>query len=161
MKDNILLVGLHYEFTGQVAKDLSNKFDMFFLDVNQLIEYSLIDTKNIQLICGKDYFENQKKQVILSVKQYENTIINFPYSVYLEDNMVKEMSENAFVIYLKLTKSQIKKLNKENGEFNIEELAFAEISKLLEKKSDLSIKCADLSVENAINSIIDAMKQKL
>ena len=68
--------------------------------------------------------------------------------------MAKEMSENAFVIYLKLTKTQIKKLNKENGEFNIEELAFAEISKLLEKKSDLSIKCADLSVENT-------MKQKL
>ena len=159
MKGNILFVGLDYEFTKSVARELSNVFDMFFLDVNDLIEYSLIDVKNVKDVCGIEYLEKEKKRVALSVSHYENTVINFPYSVFIEKGMSEELSKSTLTIFLNLNKQELTKLNDKNdNSLSIELITFKELSTHLERKVDISVKCNSIKVENWIESVVGAIE---
>ena len=160
MKSNILLVGLDYDFIKNVANELANKFDMFFLDVNDLIEYNLIDTKNVKVTCGVEYFEKVEKKIALSVAEYENTVINFPYSLFLNANFSNILSERALTIFIKMDKETLVKENFRKGEnkLSIEILTCDELNKLLEEKVDLTVGNSTLNTKICIDDIVEKLK---
>lgn len=161
MKSNILLVGLDYDFIKSVANELANKFDMFFLDVNDLIEYNLIDTKNVKVTCGVEYFEKVEKKIALSVTEYENTVINFPYSLFLNANFSNVLSKRALTIFIKMDKETLAKENFKNGQnkLSIEILTSDELNKLLEEKVDLVVENSTLNTKICIDDIIEKLKE--
>ena len=160
MKSNILLVGLDYDFIKNVANELANKFDMFFLDVNDLIEYNLIDTKNVKVTCGVEYFEKVEKKIALSVAEYENTVINFPYSLFLNANFANILSQRALTIFIKMDKETLVKENFRKGEnkLSIEILTCDELNKLLEEKVDLTVGNSTLNTKICIDDIVEKLK---
>lgn len=161
MKSNILLVGLDYDFIKSVANELANKFDMFFLDVNDLIEYNLIDTKNVKVTCGVEYFEKVEKKIALSVTEYENTVINFPYSLFLNANFSNVLSKRALTIFIKMDKETLAKENFKKGQnkLSIEILTSDELNKLLEEKVDLVVENSTLNTKICIDDIIEKLKE--
>ena len=161
MKSNILLVGLDYDFVKSVANELANKFDMFFLDVNDLIEYNLIDTKNVKVTCGVEYFEKVEKKIALSVTEYEKTVINFPYSLFLNANFSNVLSKRALTIFIKMDKETLAKENFKKGQnkLSIEILTSDELNKLLEEKVDLVVENSTLNTKICIDDIIEKLKE--
>lgn len=159
MKSNIIVVGLNYDFSKCVAKELSNFFDMFFLDANDLIEYSLIDAKNMQLICGIEYYEKEKRKIIVGINQYENTIVNIPHNILLEGDTILKLRQNAIIIYLEISKSLIEKEQSKNGNFTTETIAYKELNFLLKQKADVSIDCATLSVKSTLEKVILKLRE--
>ena len=161
MKSNILLVGLDYNFVKNVANELANKFEMYFLDVNDLIEYNLIDTKNVKVTCGVEYFEKVEKKIALSVTEYENTVINFPYSLFLNANFCNLLSKRALTIFIKMDKETLVKENFRNGEnkLSIEILTCEELNKLLSEKVDIVVENSTLNTKICIDDIIQKLKE--
>lgn len=160
MKSNILLVGLDYNFVKSVARELANKLDMFFLDVNDLIEYNLIDAKNVKVKCGVEYFEKVEKKIALSVGEYENTVINFPYSLFLNANFSNILSQRALIIFIKMDKETLVKENFKNNQntLSLEILTCDELNKLLIEKSDIVVENSTLNTKICIDDIIKNLK---
>ena len=161
MKSNILLVGLDYDFVKSVANELANKFDMFFLDVNDLIEYNLMDTKNVKVTCGIEYFEKVEKKIALSVAEYENTVINFPYSLFLNANFSNILSKRAITIFIKMDKETLVKENfrRKENKLSIEILTCEELNKLLTEKAEMVVENSTLNTKICIDDIINELKK--
>ena len=155
------MVGLDYEFIKSVANELANKFDMFFLDVNDLIEYNLMDTKNVKVTCGVEYFEKVEKKIALSVAEYENTVINFPYSLFLNANFSKVLSKRALTIFIKMDKETLVKENFRKGDnkLSIEILTCEELNKLLSEKVDIVVENTTLNTKICIDDIVEKLQQ--
>lgn len=160
MKSNILLVGLDYNFIKNVAGELANKLDMFFLDVNDLIEYNLIDAKNVRVKCGVEYFEKVEKKIALSVAEYENTVINFPYSLFLNANFSSILAKRALIIFIKMDKETLVKENFKNNKnsLSLEILTCDELNKLLSEKTDIVVENSTLNTKICIDDIIEKLK---
>ena len=161
MKSNILFVGLNYEFIKKISKEICDGFDMFFLDVNALIEYNLAAKQNIEELCGIDYLNKEREAIILSVNNYENSVVCVPYSIFLENGIAKELKNNAIVVYLKLPKKVLNKQNETEGGLLTECIAFEEFDKLLAKNADVVVKCKNDSVKDCINLTLEELKRVL
>lgn len=163
MRGNILFVGLDYEHIKKIANQISQKFDMFFLDVKDLIQYNLIDTKNVKSICGEEYLQKEENKIALSVKNYVNTLINFPHELFLKDHNSNQLKESAITIYLRLDKKTLNNLNKTKNATNnldLSLIAFKELDKIIASSVDFVVNISDDEKES-IESILKEMKSKL
>lgn len=156
MRGNILIVGLDYQFVKDVAYELSKEVDMFFLDVNDLLEYRIIDKQNMQLVCGMEYFEKEQRKIIMGVTKYENTIVNFPYSKILNEEYAEEILSKTKFVYLKLTKKNLECLNKQKNEENkldLELITYKEFNSLLSKKADYVVSLQSTDKKDAVSKL--------
>lgn len=138
MKRNYILVGLDYDFIKNVAQKLTTDLNLYFLDVNDLIEYCMVNSGQVKDVCGLEYYEKEQKKIVQSATDYENTIINFPYSLILNDEYFKLLN-NSFIIFVDLDKTMLEEINKNKQEDNnltIELLTHAELTTLLKQKAN-------------------------
>lgn len=162
MKSNILLVGLDYDFIKDVANALAGKFDMFYLDVKDLIEYTLIDAKDVQVKCGLEYFKKIETKIALSAAEYENTVINFPYELFLNANFSNILGKRAVTIFIKMDKETLIKDNFKNAEksvLSIEILTCDELNKMLTNKTDIQVEHDALDINMCVDDIIKKLKE--
>ena len=152
MRNNILFVGLDYAFTGKVAIKISEITDMFFLDVNKLIEYSLIDIKNVEVVCGVNYLNNQKKSIAQGVAKYENTISNFPQSLFLTRGVASKLKQSCVIVYIKLPKNKIKKISP------MDLIVYDEINETLQRRADIVINCQSKNIEDAVGLVVQQLQ---
>ena len=157
----MLFTKILFHFVKNVANELAKKFDMFFLDVKDLIEYNLMDTKNVKVTCGLEYFEKVEKKIALSVTEYENTVINFPYSLFLNANFSNLLSRRALTVFIKMDKETLVKENFRKGEnkLSIEILTCNELNKLLQEKVDIVVENSTLNTKICIDDIVSKMKK--
>lgn len=85
MKPNVILIGFDQIFNKKIGMYLADKLDMFFVDVEELIEYNLINSKEALLKCGRDYIEKEERKTVRSVSEYENTIASISYDIFLNN----------------------------------------------------------------------------
>ena len=101
-KKNICVIGMSPEFADSIAELLADKLDMFFANVNDLIEFDLIDVAETEVVCGRDYLLKIEQKKVKEVCSYENTIVTMDYSILNDDENIKTIKENCLLIYLKL-----------------------------------------------------------
>ena len=83
------------------------------------------------------YASKEEKAIAISAKNYENTIINFPYSLFLNNEIAGEVTVNALVIFVQLNKESLEKLNQTKNETNnltTQIIAANELNKIISKK---------------------------
>ena len=105
---------------------------MFFLDVQDLINYSLIDPKNVELVCGIDY--------------YEKNITSNALIIFIDIN------KKALEEYSKSAKVQNNLL--------VEILAYEELTKVIKQRAEIIIPCNEYNVSSCVNEIKKAIKNK-
>lgn len=160
MKSNMLLVGLDYGFTKCVANELSGIFDMRYLDVKDLIAYSFVNADDVLEKLGIEYYNNQVHKIILSTAEYENTIINIPYDLFLSDNICETLATSCLTIFVDLDKQSIIANDKNNDESHkntVATIAYEEFCELLKQKTDICVTCDD-NAKNATEKIIEQLK---
>lgn len=160
MVKNVVLVGLCYNFVGNVANTLAEKTGKFFLDVNKLIEYSLIDIERAKLICGLDYIQKEQSKIIKSLKNYENTIINLPYD-FLLNNEFDDVFKDSYIIFINLSKDVLLNINKgleDNFNLNVDLMVFDEICKLITGRANLTINSSE-NIENCVKELQKNLEQ--
>lgn len=164
MKSNILLVGLDYEFIKILALKLADYFDMHYLDVQDLIEYSLMDKENIKVKCGIEYLEKEEQKIARSVQSYENTIINFPYSLYLKNSNHIYLQDTAITIFIKINNTYLYNLNSKKDLINqltLEIITQNELNQVLENKTNINIDIKNLNENECVKQIIEKLKETL
>ena len=161
MKNNICIFGMVKDYTSKVAKRVADKFEMFFADVDALIEFDLINTNMVKDICGKEYLEKQERKKVKQVATFENTLITLRFALLNDDSNLKVLNENCLMIYLKLDKPTYdKKLGRnKNDKLNklINLSVFDERNKILEEKADLIVDCSELDMLKSAKLIKDTI----
>ena len=164
MKSNILLVGLDYDFIKALALKLADCFDMHYLDVKDLIEYSLMDKENMKIKCGLEYVEKQEQKIAKSVGEYENAIINFPYEFYIKNNNHIYLQDNSITIFIKINKNFLHNLNSKKDEANqlvVELITENELSEMLQNKTEAYVNIKSLNEDECVKDIIEKLKETL
>lgn len=110
MKINIVIIGLNYEYNLDICDMLADKTGMFFLDVNQFLNYSLLSRKNMEELCGIEYLEQQEDSVVKSCSEFENSVICMPHMYFLRNEQYKNF-DGSVIIYIRNSKEYLEKLN--------------------------------------------------
>ncbi len=159
MRSNIVIVGLDYEQSKVVANSLSLALDMFFLDINDLIVYSLKNKDDIISKVGIDYYNKQIKKLVQGACDYENTVINVPYDLLLDSANSAYLQSTAKVVYLNMSKAQLANLNKKKNvtsKLDIQLIAYEEFSTQLKNLSDIVV-----NYDSNVDKVIDEIKAKI
>lgn len=160
VKQNVLFVGLSDQYARSVAECIADKLGLYFLDLDQLIDYSIIDKYNVKKVCGIKYLEDEEKRVITSVNDYERTVISVKYGTFVKYNNI--FSEKTLVVYLKLNHKTLNKLNeKESINVGINDIIFEERNKYLKKNCDIVFNCDILNLESDLDKLLNEIKGKL
>ena len=116
MKNNIIVLCLSNNYSKKICQKLSNELDMFFVDVNDILEYEMINDNMLQS-AGKDYFERQQVKTIKSLAQYDNSLLRANIELILKDNNIQVFRQNCLTLYIKLSKSLLNQFeSKDNFE---------------------------------------------
>jgi len=159
MKTNICVYGLTEDYVKKIAKRVSNKFEMFFADVDALIEFDLINTQMVEEVCGKEYLEKLERKKVKNTATFENTLLSLKFSLINDEMNRKVLDENCLMVYIKLNEESFeKKLSKSSKEkLNriLSMAVFKERDKLLESYADIVVDCSDLNVYSATAKVQD------
>ena len=160
IKENILFVGLADQYVRNVAINIADNLGLYFLDLEQLIDYSIIDKHNVEKICGIKYLEDEEKRVVKSVNDYEKTVISTKFSTFVKYSNI--ISNKNLIIYLKLNLCEVNKLNT-NLEVNVgvNDIIFEERDKYLKKNCDMVFNCDILNFENNIEKLLKTIKGQI
>lgn len=156
-KSLILISGLLGKFNKEVGFLLSDLLDMYYLDVNSLIEYELADKNNIIDKCGIEYFNNLESKVIEKAFSYENTIITLDYDMLA--NHGKNYLDRVISFYLAFSKQYIQ--NKNNKVNVVDRMAFPDRDKLLSKLCNYKLNLNKRNKNIAVNEIIKTLKEEI
>lgn len=145
MKPNLVVVGFEYEFNKKLCIYLADKLDMFFVDVKELIEYDLVNSKEALLRCGKEYIEKEERKTVRNVSEYENTVVNIPYDLFVNNRDF--FKNNNINIFIKPFKAD-----------DIDMLVMEDRIALLKNDYKIFIENSENSVESCYNKIITKLK---
>lgn len=158
VKTNICIVGLYQPLIKEIAKSFSDKTEMFFADVDDLIQFDLQDIARATEICGADYVKKIERGKVKNVCSYENTCITLNTYLLNESSNYDMIQSSAVIIYLRLDKKEYaKKLGnnpKEKSLLKIDTEMFEVRDKLLRQKSDIVINCDGMDTSSAVNEIM-------
>lgn len=158
-KANICIIGLSKQFTDDVGKQLSIKMDMFYANVQEIIEFELMDISNVEKICGVDYLLKEEKSIIKRLCTYDNTIINLQYSNLNQEENLEFVKNNCLIIYLRMSeKRYLQELEKDNvtsNEKSIDKDVFYDRDYICGKMADITVNCEQYNNKELTDIIIE------
>lgn len=162
MKTNITILSGLNDYKKKIAKLLSNKLDMFYVDVNELMEFNLVNISKAIKSAGKDYVEMLEAKTLKTVAGYTNSVITLDFSSINNSNSLELIEKSSLIIYLKLDiKNYLKLFKKQKGcninLLQLEEKLFDDRDKILTKISDVVVKCSCIKQKDVINEILNGI----
>lgn len=151
MKTNIVLVGSIYEKTKEIAEKLSEKYDLYYANVEDILSYRLFNADEIKKKCGDAYLKKLKTNIIGEVGEFENTLICATNSMFLDENNFDKLKNYGTVVFLNFSKKILENISNSCADENdkkaikVELLTFDEKSKLCKRNSDIIV---DLKKDN-------------
>jgi len=158
-KKNICVIGMVPEFTNGIAETLADKLDMFFANVNDLIEFDLIDVAETEIICGRDYLLKIEQKKVREVCTYENTVITMDYSVLNNDENIKTIKDNCLLIYVKLNRDNFLKKFRVGKKNDFNELLFNDRDFICTNIADVVADCNFLTQKESVELLIEEIKR--
>ena len=160
MKNNIAILCLSDKYSKYLGKTLADNLDMFFADINDILQYNMID-QNMLETAGKEYFDKQKEKVIASVCEFENSAICGSFDIMI--NYVKELKNNCLLVYLSIKKEMLKEFENKDELSNdlIKNLVFEQEDEICKQSADIVIEITEdkaVNLENIKNSILNYYK---
>lgn len=156
MKKNITIVGLVNNYKKQVAKTLADELEMVFADVNDIMEFNLINSKMIEII-GQKYFDENEEKTVKTLSTYENTVITLNFSTLNKNNNIESLKKNSLIIYLRLNFDTFIEVNKAEVVGSLQKIngtAFNERDYLLKKISEIVVNIDEIDIANSVKNII-------
>ena len=157
MKTNICVIGLVKGYTKNIAKKLSDKLGMFFGDLDDLLEFELIDIDGAKNICGQDYINKVEQNKMKMLLSFENTLSTFNYSLLNNNKNLDTIKNKSLIIYLSLNEKNAKNKLIRNGikkdDLLLQLDMLVERDKLCKKYADIVIDANDLTISKVISNI--------
>jgi len=158
-KSNICVIGLSKAFTDDVCKQLSIRLDMFYANIQQILEYELIDAFKVENVCGKEYLIKEEISIIKRIASYDNTLINIDFANLNNETTLQNIQETCLIIYLHLPKDRFyKEQEKEGLSFSALQLnmdMFEDRDIICSKVSNVRVDCKDHNIDDLLDVIIE------
>lgn len=166
---NYVLINIANINVKKFSLSLSEKLGYYYLNIEDLVDYSLFDKEKMVDICGINYMKKEEKKIINSINSYEKTIASMNYETF--SNNVENINKNNKIIYLNIHKIQLEEeLNKLEesvkkqksvsskksimiSNFKKALIVFEERDKFIRKNCDIEVKYDISNIEEAVNSI--------
>ena len=158
-KSNLCVIGLTKMFTDDVCKQLSIRVDMFYANIEHVLEYELIDAMKVETVCGKEYLLKEEMSIIKRICTYEDTIINMDFANLNNETNLKNIKDNCLVLYLRLSHDKYGiELSKENQSFTSHQLnmdLYEDRDIICSKVCDVVVDCDNNNIDELIDIIIE------
>lgn len=160
-KGNICIIGLSKQFTDYVGKQLSIRMEMFYANVQEIIEFELMDINKMEAVCGTEYLQKEEKAIINRICSYDNTIVNIDFASLNDEDNLQTVKDNCLLIYIKLNeKRYLRELAKDNLNESIKMLSQEMMSDrdfLCSRMADITVDCQDYQDTQLIDNIIESI----
>jgi len=160
-KTNLCIIGLSKQFTDNVCKQLANKMEMFYANIEEIFAYDLMDVGRIEEVCGVDYLFKEEKSIIRRVCGYDNTLINIDYALLNNDDILNHIKTKCLLVYLSLDRKRfIQEQKKEmisSNLISINNEVFDDRNFLCNRISDIKIDCDELDDDSIVNRTIETI----
>lgn len=159
MKKNITIICLSSQFRKKVAKTLADELDMFYADVNEIMEYNLINSEMLEK-AGQEYFDENEQKTLKTISSYENTVLTLNYSTLNKNNNFALLKQNTLIIFMQLDYSCFSLLNNQENSSplaSINEIAYQDRTKNIADLSDIVVHESVAEVSIAVADIMKSI----
>lgn len=161
MKSNIALICLFNNYSRNVSKVLGDKLDMFYVDVEDMLDFELGDIEHIKQTLGDkegaNYIKKCQNRVVDNVCDFENTIVTIdPMALFEKQNFAK-ISQKCFIVYLQISPKYFAsraKSSRDNIPDDLLGIGFAERDKQYVDSSDVVLDCSKLKEARAAKKLV-------
>lgn len=167
MRENIIITGFMGTGKSIVAKELSRKLKMEFIDMDQVIEERQgMSIADIFARYGEKYFRKQENKLVKDLTQKDNMVIATGGGTFLSSDNARILSQKGKIICL-YADSQIiyNRLKIKNNRPLLKgENVLNKINHLLEKRKKIydsfrwKIDTTNLTAQEIVDKIIDLLK---
>ena len=164
MKTNITFICLLPKFSKDVAKLVCDKLDMFFADVEDMIEFELGDINHVLRVLGdkegKKYLKETEAKVVKRISSFENTLVCIEPTTLFGNRNYERLKKTSYIVYLQISPKYFLKLSEESKDVIDEKLlsvAFTEKDKMYVEKSDMVVNCSTLKEKKAMKKILSTI----
>lgn len=168
MKTNLVLICQFPKYNKKISQLLSDKLDMFFVDVEEMLDYELNDIDHILAVLGskdgKKYIKDQEVKVVKNVSSFEHTLITTTPQFLFANRNATRMEKTCYFVYLQVAPKFFKARAEDcEDEFNESVLsaAFTERDKMYAEKSDIVVNCSSYKPAKAAKKVGSAINSFL
>ena len=166
MKTNITLICLLDAFNKNIGKLLCDKLDMFFVDVEDMIEFELGDTNHILSVLGdkegKKYMKETEAKVVKRIASFENTLVCVKPKTLFSNRNYDRLKKSNYIVYLQISPKYLSKIAEESKDIIDEKLltvAFTEKDKMYVDSSDMVVNCSTMKEKKAVKKVLSTINK--
>ena len=161
MKTNIVFICELDNYSKNVAKLLSEKLEMFYVSVDEMVEFELGDEqhilKTLGSTAGQKYIEDCEDRVVKNVAGFENTVICInPATMFTRDNLEK-LKETSYTVYLQISPQYFPvraKFSNDAYDKEFNDISFTDRDKMYVDSSDIVLNCCKYKENKASKKLI-------
>ena len=161
LKTNLTIICLNNRYGKNLAKRVADSLDMFFVNIEDILEYNLINDDMLKS-AGKDYFEKKEGKAVKGLSTYENSLFCGNFTLFSKGNNIDVFKKNSYLIYIYFTKDALEKFDKTNDGFE-QMVAFEQENEFCEQNADIVIKSTedeDFDLQEIQNELVIFFKNK-
>ena len=164
MKTNIALICLLPNYSKNISKLLSDKLDMFYVNVEEMVDFELGDLEHILNTLGerdgRKFIRDSENKIIKNVSNFENTIISInPITMFANRNFDR-ISKTSYIVYLQIAPKFFKIRAQETADEISESMlniAFTERDKMYVDRSDIVVNCSSYKTSKAVKKVVSSI----
>lgn len=157
MKNNICVLSIDKRYSRIIGKHLSDSLDMFFADVNALIEFDIINLEEAEKVCGVGYIKKLEESKVKNVVSYDNTLLTLNADMLNSQKIYDYIKNRSLIVFLDMDKkSFIAKLNNQKLDRSDKKLQidmFDDRRKLTKEMSDIVVDCSGKTTKTILSLI--------
>lgn len=150
MNKKILVISLSTNFAKSVTEILAKTLGKYFLSIDDFIEYTLFNSKELLKKCGKEYYLQREQEALQECLNYDNMIYSCSYDVFVNNG---SKFQNFEIFYPYLPKDELDKF--QDGDLTINQIAFEDRNNYL-----LSI-ATKIAYSKDINLIVEKILNQI
>ncbi len=161
MKTNMAIICLLDNYSKNVSKLLSERLEMYYVNVEEMVQFELGDQQHILKTLGekegKKYIEKCEERVVKNVTSFENTIICINPTPMFSNKNFERIIETCYVVYLQISPKFFEQRCKFSGDYIDEELAniaFTDRDKHYVQNSDIVINCSTFKEQKTAKKLL-------
>ncbi len=156
MKTNITFLSMVNPFGKAVAKQIADKLDLYYADVDDFLAFNLTSSpEEIIKTCGQEYLDKLEKETVKTVASFENAIICSDIRFFMVADSRHALKDGSMVVYLKVTETVFDKyisgLKDENKKLELtnQKAVFVDYDKMCSRSADIILELKDLNEKGA------------
>jgi len=166
MKTDIAFICLLPNYSKNISKLLGEKLDMFFVNVEEMLEFELGDVEHILSVLGdkdaKKFMRETETKVIKRIASFDNTIISINPMTLFSNRNFDRINKTSYVIYLQISPKYFKaraELSEDDIDEKLLNIAFTERDKIYVDKSDMVVNCSTLKEKKAVKKLLSTINK--